>query len=228
MLYNYTTSRLELKILGEEDAALTAKFFSKNQKHFQAWEMEYSPDYYTEEYQRRTLAAEFIQYLHSHAVRYYFFLSGKDLPIGTAAFSHIERSPLACCRLGYRLDKDFVGCGYMTEALRFLIPKIFFFYQLHRMEANVLPENIRSLRLLERLGFTPEGTVRGICATHCLRGRYFSDSYDNSIHSPGYDLSFGNTTSMYQYPKSPCCNAFFRTGQKSENPNNCAICCSFG
>lgn len=169
MLYNYTTSRLELKILGEEDAALTAKFFSKNQKHFQAWEMEYPPDYYTEEYQRRTLAAEFIQYLHSHAVRYYFFLSGKDLPIGTAAFSHIERSPLACCRLGYRLDKDFVGCGYMTEALRFLIPKIFFFYQLHRMEANVLPENTRSLRLLERLGFTPEGTVRGFAP---IGGKY--------------------------------------------------------
>jgi len=169
MLYNYTTSRLELKILNEEDAGLTAKFFLKNQQHFQAWEMDCLPEYYTEDYQRRVLAAESVQYLHSHAVRYYFFLPQRELPIGTAAFLHIERSPLACCRLGYRLDKDFVGCGYMTEALRFLIPKVFFFYQLHRMEANILPENIRSLHLLERLGFISEGIVRGFAP---IGGKY--------------------------------------------------------
>ncbi len=169
MLYTYTTDRLELKILNEDAAALTTEFLAKNQEHFSAWEMEHPPEYYTEEYQRRMLAAESMQYLRSHAVRYYFFLPGKDVPIGTACFSHIELAPLACCRLGYRLDRDFGGCGYMTEALRFLVPKVFFFYRLHRMEANILPENTRSLRLMERLGFVPEGMARGFAP---IGGKY--------------------------------------------------------
>ncbi len=79
--------------------------------------MDHPPEYFTAEYQRRTLAAESVQYLHSHAVRYYFFLSGYKLPLGTASFTHIELSPpsCACCRLGYRLDRDFTGHGYMTR-----------------------------------------------------------------------------------------------------------------
>lgn len=161
MLYRYTTDRLELKILNENAAALVTEFLARNREHFSAWEMEHPPEYYTEEYQHRLLATESIQYLRSHAVRYYFFLLGGEKPIGTACFSHIELAPLACCRLGYRLDHDFSGHGYMTEALRFLIPKVFFFYRLHRMETNILPENARSLRLMERLGFLPEGTARG-------------------------------------------------------------------
>lgn len=171
MLFTYTTDRMELKILNEEDAALTTEFYGRNWEHFSPWEMDHPPEYFTAEYQRRTLAAESVQYLHSHAVRYYFFLSGYKLPLGTASFTHIELSPpsCACCRLGYRLDRDFTGHGYMTEALRFLIPKVFFFYRLHRMEANILPENANSLRLMERLGFMPEGTVRGFAP---IGGKY--------------------------------------------------------
>lgn len=171
MLFTYTTDRMELKILNEEDAALTTEFYGRNREHFSPWEMDHPPEYFTAEYQRRTLAAESVQYLHSHAVRYYFFLSSYKLPLGTASFTHIELSPpsCACCRLGYRLDRDFTGHGYMTEALRFLIPKVFFFYRLHRMEANILPENANSLRLMERLGFMPEGTVRGFAP---IGGKY--------------------------------------------------------
>lgn len=169
MLYTYTTDRLELKILDETFAPVTLEFFEKNREHFSAWEMEHPAEYYTEEYQRRILATESVQYLRSHAIRYYFFLPEQKIPIGTAAFSQIELAPQACCRIGYRLDRDFTGQGYMTEALRFLIPKVFFFYRLHRMEANILPENEPSLQLATRLGFLPEGTARGFAP---IGGRY--------------------------------------------------------
>ena len=169
MLYTYKTSRLTLKILHEDAAGLTTEFFRKNQEFFSPWEASHPPGYYTEEYQRQVLAAESVQHLRSQAVRYYLFITGKSPVIGTASFSQPGCSPESCCRLGYRLDKDYTGRGFMTEALMYLIPKVFFFYQIHRMEANVLPENAPSLRLLKRLGFIQEGTARGYAF---LGGRY--------------------------------------------------------
>lgn len=212
MLYTYTTDRLILKILGEDAAALTTEFFRKNQEYFAPWEPDHPLEYYTEKYQERMLAAEAVQHLRSQAVRYYFFLPGQPAPIGTIGFSHIERFPQSCCRLGYRLDQDFTGCGYMTEALRFLIPKIFFFYRLHRMEANIMPENKPSLRLIERLGFAPEGIVRGLCPIggsyrdHLRYSLLSDDIFSSDSHSDAEQplsaetsgASPENPTSMYQ------------------------------
>ena len=181
MLYTYTTERLTLKILGQDSAPLTTEFFLRNQEHFSRWEIDHPEEYYSVPYQQRVLAAEETQFLRSQAVRYYLFaadgmapndISSASLtqigsssagiaPIGTVCFQHICPAPDGSCRLGYRLDAAHTGRGYMTEALLCLIPKIFFYYRLHRIEADILPENLSSLRLVQRLGFTQEGVARG-------------------------------------------------------------------
>ena len=84
-----------------------------------------------------------------------------EILIGTVCFQHICPAPDGSCQVGYRLDAAHTGHGYMTEALLCLIPKIFFYYKLHRIEADILPENHPSLRLVQRLGFTQEGVARG-------------------------------------------------------------------
>ncbi|MDE7298367.1 MAG: GNAT family N-acetyltransferase [Lachnospiraceae bacterium] len=171
MLYTYTTERLTLKILGQDSAPLTTEFFLRNQEHFSRWEIDHPEEYYSVPYQQRVLAAEETQFLRSQAVRYYLFAAdgvasdGRILngvtPVGTVCFQHICPAPDGSCRLGYRLDAAHTGRGYMTEALLCLIPKIFFYYRLHRIEADILPENLSSLRLVQRLGFTQEGVARG-------------------------------------------------------------------
>ncbi len=103
-----------------------------------------------------------------------------EIPIGTVCFQHICTAPDGSCQVGYRLDAAHTGHGYMTEALLCLIPKIFFYYKLHRIEADILPENHPSLRLIQRLGFTQEGVTRGryFCGgmyRDCLRFSLLSD-----------------------------------------------------
>lgn len=161
MLYTYRTKRLQLKILGQEDAALTTAFFSQNREFFLPWESTPPSGYYTISYQRRVLEAEALQFLKSKSVRYYLFLPDYSYPIGTVSFRQISPAPLSSCQLGYRLGENFTGLGYMTEALSCLIPKIFFAYQLHRIESNVQTENFSSNHLMELLGFTLEGITRG-------------------------------------------------------------------
>ena len=55
------------------------------------------------------------------------------------------------------LDKDSEGKGIMSEALKSSLACVFDEYKLHRVEAFILPENERSIRLVERVGFTYEG-----------------------------------------------------------------------
>jgi ribosomal-protein-alanine N-acetyltransferase len=48
---------------------------------------------------------------------------------------------------GYYLDKEHNGKGYMTEVARLAVKFAFDELKLHRIEAGVMPHNIRSMRL---------------------------------------------------------------------------------
>jgi ribosomal-protein-alanine N-acetyltransferase len=47
--------------------------------------------------------------------------------------------------------------GYMTEAVKKGIEIMFQDYGLHRIEASIMPRNIRSLKVTQKLGFQEEG-----------------------------------------------------------------------
>jgi [ribosomal protein S5]-alanine N-acetyltransferase len=62
--------------------------------------------------------------------------------------------------LGYKLDKDEINKGYITEALQKGIEIIFNEYQLHRIEAPIMPRNEASIRVVKKLGFENEGIAK--------------------------------------------------------------------
>lgn len=59
--------------------------------------------------------------------------------------------------LGYYMDAEFAGKGYMTEGLDLAIDYAFSELELHRLEANIQPGNIPSISLVKKLGFKKEG-----------------------------------------------------------------------
>jgi [ribosomal protein S5]-alanine N-acetyltransferase len=64
------------------------------------------------------------------------------------------------CALGYELSRAAVGQGYMQEALRAILPWGMREMNLNRIEAQIHPANLPSIRLVERLNFAAEGTLR--------------------------------------------------------------------
>lgn len=64
------------------------------------------------------------------------------------------------CALGYELNPQAQGKGYMHEALRACLAWGFEHMELNRVEAQVHPSNAASLRSVERLGFKQEGLLR--------------------------------------------------------------------
>jgi [ribosomal protein S5]-alanine N-acetyltransferase len=71
--------------------------------------------------------------------------------------------------------------GYMTAAVRAVVPFVFDTLELHRLEAACLPSNTASMRLLEKTGFQREGLARrylrinGVWQDHLLYALLESD-----------------------------------------------------
>jgi RimJ/RimL family protein N-acetyltransferase len=65
--------------------------------------------------------------------------------------------------LGYCYDETAWGHGYGTEAARALLGWAFDTLDLNRVQAETDTRNVASARLLEKLGFLREGTLREDC-----------------------------------------------------------------
>lgn len=86
-------------------------------------------------------------------------LATDERVVGTCTLFHIDpRNRRA--EIGYALARDYWGQGLMGEALSALIGYAFGSLGLARLEADVDPRNIASIRIVERLGFVREGLLR--------------------------------------------------------------------
>jgi ribosomal-protein-alanine N-acetyltransferase len=74
--------------------------------------------------------------------------------------NEILRGFLQSAFLGYYGGFFHAGQGYMTEGMSLVLRHAFVKLELHRVEANIQPGNTRSIRLVERCGFTREGFSR--------------------------------------------------------------------
>ena len=79
--------------------------------------------------------------------------------IGTTTLFHLDKSN-ARAEIGYYLGSAYWGQGYMQEALTALLNYAFGEMKLRRIEADVDPRNVASLKAIERLGFKQEGLLR--------------------------------------------------------------------
>lgn len=80
--------------------------------------------------------------------------------VGSINLSQIFLGGFRSAYLGYFVGAQYSGQGYMTEALQLTLRYAFEYLKLHRIEANIQPENIASIALVKRAGFTREGYSR--------------------------------------------------------------------
>jgi ribosomal-protein-alanine N-acetyltransferase len=79
-----------------------------------------------------------------------------DAPGRSAAFrAWVTRFQSAY--LGYYAFAAHAGTGLMREGFRLVLRELFGRHRLHRVEANIQPENLRSRAFVEGLGFRLEG-----------------------------------------------------------------------
>lgn len=154
----YETDRLYLKVLDGSFAGMVLDYYNRNRGFLKEWEPERLGDFYTEAYQKKQLDKEFEGIENGSSLRLWIFKKeAQNRIIGTVGFNNIVRGTFLSCHLGYKLDRNEINKGYITEAIKKGIDIIFNDYGLHRIEANIMPRNVRSLRVVEKLGFYNEG-----------------------------------------------------------------------
>jgi [ribosomal protein S5]-alanine N-acetyltransferase len=76
---------------------------------------------------------------------------------GVININEIVRGVFRSGYLGYYAFVPHNGCGYMKKGLRAVLEDAFRRQRLHRLEANIQPDNEASRQLVQRFGFRLEG-----------------------------------------------------------------------
>ncbi len=77
--------------------------------------------------------------------------------VGVFNLNEIVRGVFQSAYLGFYGVAEYTGKGYMQAGLALVLKKVFFEMNLHRVEANIQPENYRSIHLVKNSGFQKEG-----------------------------------------------------------------------
>lgn len=103
------------------------------------------------------------------AYAFLIFRSDDSALVGGLTLANIRRGVAQAGSIGYWVGRPFAHKGYMTAAVRALIPFCFETLRLHRLEAACIPTNAASIGLLEKTGFQREGYARGYL---CINGSW--------------------------------------------------------
>jgi [ribosomal protein S5]-alanine N-acetyltransferase len=147
-----------------------ARFLSENFKaHLERWSPPATQAFFSEAFWGERLASAVEEFHAGGAARFVLQARAAESGpaprldaaiVGTCNYTNIVRGPFLACHLGYQVASSHEGRGLMSEALRATNGFMFGALRLHRIMANYRPENERSGRLLERLGFAREGLAK--------------------------------------------------------------------
>lgn len=149
------TPRLILRELQREDAGAVFRIFSDPEvmKY-------YDMDIFTSIEQAEALIErQRHRFEQKERFRWGIVLKDSAAIIGTGGYVAWNRMWYNA-ELGYDLARPYWGQGMMSEAVRAMIQFGFEHMSLNRIEAEVMPENSASIRLLHKLGFQQEGVLR--------------------------------------------------------------------
>ena len=160
MLPTLETSRLTIEPIGVAHAPLLAEFFRRNDAHLAPWDPPRPASVCSSSFWEAECERAVDEISEGVVARWALLPLGDTAQvIGRINYTQITRGPFQSCILGYAIDAAFERRGLMQEALDATISHMFEVIRLHRIQAGYIPRNVRSGRLLQRLGFRREGVA---------------------------------------------------------------------
>jgi ribosomal-protein-alanine N-acetyltransferase len=146
------------------------------------WEPSWPADDLTRAAFRRRLKRYAEDWRTDQSYAFFVFRKQDNVLLGGLTLANVRRGVAQAGSIGYWLGMPFARCGYMTAAVKAVLPFCFETLRLHRVEAACIPTNTASIRLLDRCGFLREGYARqylcinGVWQDHLLFGRLKDDA----------------------------------------------------
>lgn len=155
-----------------------ADYYRRNRTFLKGFEPVRSEEFFTADYQRGLLKEDVLARESGTSFRFYIKPAARPRAIiGAIALNNVVWGAFCSAFLGYKLDQDFVNKGYMSAAVDMVVRYAFEELHLHRVEANVMPKNKASLRVLEKNHFVNEGlskhylNINGVWEDHIHMAR---------------------------------------------------------
>ncbi|PAD21204.1 RimJ/RimL family protein N-acetyltransferase [Terribacillus saccharophilus] len=149
---------IEVRLIKEQDAEYLLSLELRNMEFFQLYTGKRDEHFYTLDGQRERIERAIASA--AEDTGYYFVILLNGNIIGIIMLSEVVRWNLQSSWIGYFLDKEQNGKGYMTEAVRQVVAIAFDELEFHRLEAGVMPHNIGSIKVLLKAGFHKEGIAK--------------------------------------------------------------------
>ena len=142
------------------DAVELLNLEKRNRAFFENYSITHPENYWTLETHKELIKKWEQNTIKEIEYRFGIFNINDDILMGTIGLFQVFRGPRECALLGYSLDQAHNGKGYTTEATKLVVNYAFEILNLHRIEAGVMPDNIGSIRVLEKAGFHKEGIAK--------------------------------------------------------------------
>ena len=156
-----TGKRIQLRPLNDDDYSAWSEVRLRNADWLLRWEPlrpAYAPDPAVERsaYVNRCRARE-RETAADQAYPFGIFVDGTFA--GEINLNNVARGALQSGTLGYWIDQAKAGHAYMSEAVVVMLHFAFDRLDLHRIEICIVPRNVNSKRVVEKIGLRYEGTA---------------------------------------------------------------------
>ncbi len=152
--------RIFLRMPAARDYREWAQLRGDSRSFLEPWEPRWASDELGHPAWRQRLSRYRKDFAQGSALAFFIFDASSGALLGGITLGNIRRGVAQSGHIGYWLGETNAGKGLMVEALDLLSRYAFETIRLHRVEAACIPSNTRSVRVLEKVGFTREGLLR--------------------------------------------------------------------
>lgn len=137
-----------------------ARLRGESRAFLEPWEPRWAPDELDRSAWGYRLGRYRDDFARGAALAFFIFDVKSGALLGGVTLGNIRQGVSRSGHIGYWIGQKHAGNGYMVDALDLLAGHAFDTMRLHRIEAACIPDNRRSVRVLEKAGFTREGLLR--------------------------------------------------------------------
>ncbi|MFU0506449.1 GNAT family N-acetyltransferase [Pseudaminobacter sp. NGMCC 1.201702] len=152
--------RITLRLPESRDYREWAALRAESRTFLEPWEPKWAADELGRPAWRARLMRYREDYANGSSIAFFIFENASGRLVGGITIGNIRHGVAQSGQIGYWIGERFAGRGFMREALVLISHYAFDTLRLHRIEAACIPDNARSIRVLEKAGFQREGLLR--------------------------------------------------------------------
>ena len=154
------SGRVGLRPLATSDARAWNEVRSRNAEWLHPWEATVPPGDASAPRSFRALVRDLRRQAREHRALP-FAVTVDDVFAGQVTVTNIVGGSARWAQVGYWVDRRYAGQNVIPTAVALVVDYCFFELNMHRIEVAIRPENVASLRVVEKLGFTEVGYAKG-------------------------------------------------------------------